>query len=86
MLGDTVPAPTVCDSVWFADGNIVLKAGTSLFKVYQGILCRESQLFKDIFSLPQPTAEETYEGCRMLTVHESAEDMELFLSTMFDHT
>ena len=85
------PAPTSPvqdDTLWFSDGNIVLRAGTSLFKVYRGILCRESKLFQDIFTLPQPSTEpeETYEGCLMLKMHDSAQDLKLFLSTIFDHT
>lgn len=74
--------------LWFSDGNIILRAGGTLFKVYRGILCRESRLFQDILSLPQPTSdlEESYEGCAIIDTHDSASYMDLFLSTIFDHT
>lgn len=39
---------------WFTDGNIVLIAGNAIFKVHRGQLERQSEMFRDLFSVPQP--------------------------------
>ncbi|KAG0698779.1 hypothetical protein DFH29DRAFT_990994 [Suillus ampliporus] len=40
--------------IWFADGNIVLIADSAAFKVHHGQLERHSEVFRDLFSVPQP--------------------------------
>lgn len=52
--------------LWFEDGTVVLQAGRTLFRVYSGILARHSPIFKDLFTLPQPSDAETYEGCPLV--------------------
>ena len=39
---------------WFDDGNIILQAESKLFKVHRGVLSKHSEVFRDMFSLPQP--------------------------------
>lgn len=73
--------------LWFEDGNIVLQAKNTVFKVYRGILTRESTVFADMFSLPQPDASksaELYEGCQLVKMHDDASDLDLFLNAIFD--
>lgn len=70
--------------LWYDDGTVVLQADKTLFKVYKGILSRESSLFRDMFSLPQPaTGVEMYEGCQLLKIHDDAAQMSLFLLALF---
>jgi hypothetical protein len=46
----------VHSSIWFADGNIILvAAGSAAFKVHRGQLERHSEVFYDLFSVPQVT-------------------------------
>ena len=72
--------------LWFEDGNIVIHAGATVFKVLKSMLSKESQLFKDMFSLPQSSAAgETYDGCALLHVQETAEDFCLLLSAIFHY-
>lgn len=40
------------ESLWYEDGNIVLQAQCVLFKVHRGILARQSDFFKNMFTLP----------------------------------
>ena len=40
--------------LWFADGSVICKAEQTLFKVHISLLCRHSEFFRDLFSLPQP--------------------------------
>ena len=42
---------------WFADGSIILLAGDVLFRVHKSFLARHSVVFRDMFSLPQPSQE-----------------------------
>ncbi|TCD66526.1 hypothetical protein EIP91_001302 [Steccherinum ochraceum] len=50
--------------LWFDDGNVVLAAENTLFKVHRTILAHHAEVFKDMFTFPQPPqTEETYDGC-----------------------
>lgn len=40
--------------VWYDDGNVVLAAENQAFRVYSGILAQQSQIFADMFAIPQP--------------------------------
>ena len=42
---------------WFADGSIILLAHDVLFRVHKSFLARHSLVFRDMFSLPQPSLE-----------------------------
>ncbi|KAJ7652432.1 hypothetical protein DFH06DRAFT_535853 [Mycena polygramma] len=76
-------SPTRSD-VWFADGTVVLQANATLFRVYRGVLAAQSPIFRDAFSIPQPATQETYEGCPLVVLHDSAEDLRLFLLATHD--
>ncbi|KAF5352848.1 hypothetical protein D9756_006344 [Leucocoprinus leucothites] len=71
---------------WFRDGSIVLCVDKTLFRVHQTILGKHSEVFEDMFSLPQPTAEEedTVEGCRVVMLHDSRDDFVDLLSAIYD--
>lgn len=64
-------APTTrADRVWFDDGNVVVQAEQTLFKVHKSILALHSTVFKDMFSIPQPPPEGEImvEGCPVVRV------------------
>lgn len=42
---------------WYDDGNIVLQAELKQFRIHRSILSANSVIFKDMFSLAQPTVE-----------------------------
>ena len=42
------------EDVWFSDGNMVLEAERYAFKVYQGLLAQNSEVFRHLFFIPQP--------------------------------
>ncbi|KAJ7642455.1 hypothetical protein DFH06DRAFT_928666, partial [Mycena polygramma] len=44
----------------------------------------QSPIFRDAFSIPQPATQETYEGCPLLVLHDSAADLRLFLLATHD--
>ena len=77
-----------CPDVWFDDGNCVLQAEDTLFRVYTGVLSKYSSFFKTLFALPQPPNDDSavleYEGCPVVSLHDSAADMHNFLKSIFD--
>ncbi|KZP30915.1 hypothetical protein FIBSPDRAFT_1037856 [Athelia psychrophila] len=79
------PVDPVRSDIWYRDGNIVLQAGITQFKVYQGALGEASSVFKDMFSFPQPPAAdmELVEGCPVVHVSDSAEELKIVLQAIF---
>ncbi|KAJ7753408.1 hypothetical protein DFH07DRAFT_774153 [Mycena maculata] len=51
--------------LWFEDGNLVIQAGNSQFRVYRGILAARSPVFHDILSIPQPADAELVDSCSL---------------------
>ncbi|KAH9935080.1 hypothetical protein B0H21DRAFT_76663 [Amylocystis lapponica] len=69
---------------WFADGNIVLLVGRAAFKVHRGQLERQSDVFRDLFLIPQPPNQETIDGCFWVELHDSASDVLFLLRALYD--
>ena len=70
--------------LWFDDGTIILQAGTSIFRVYKGLLAARSPVFLDMISMPEPDQMELMEGCPLVRLEDSAEDLEYFLRCIHD--
>lgn len=68
---------------WYADGNIVLQAGNTQFKVHRGVLSRQSSVFEDMFSIPQPADNQNGE-CPVVVLSDSVEDWEVLLTLLYD--
>jgi hypothetical protein len=73
------------DELWFADGTLIVQAGKSLFRVYGGILARESPIFHDMLAIPQPNDAETMDGCNVVRLTDDAWDLKCFLKAIFDY-
>lgn len=70
---------------WFSDGSIVLCVDKMLFRVHQTILGKHSEVFEDLFTLPQPIKEEEMvEGCRVVMMHDSKEEFGDLLNAIYD--
>lgn len=70
------------------DGSVVLSVENTLFRVHQTILVNHSQVFADLFSLPQPNSseggDEVIEGCRVVVLSDdSAADFEHLLGAIY---
>ncbi|KAJ7159354.1 hypothetical protein C8R43DRAFT_994508 [Mycena crocata] len=72
------------DSLWFEDGNIIIRAQTSLFRLSRGILMRQSPIFADMFVIPQPPDAETMYSCPVAEIPDAAEDATVFFRALFD--
>ena len=75
---------TTDPTVWYEDGNIVLVAGSTAFRLYKGILASVSPVFRDMFSLAKPedgpgSEGGTIDGCPVVHLTDSAKDLRWFL-------
>jgi hypothetical protein len=102
---NALPEPSKHPDLWFCDGSIILRAEDTLFRVHKSQLARHSPFFRDLFSLPQPSADNTtssptvvangnaplqidttneIEGCPVLRLYDTAEDVENLLMALYD--
>ncbi|KAJ3558149.1 hypothetical protein NM688_g1092 [Phlebia brevispora] len=78
------PEPKRHEKLWFEDGNVVLQAGDTMFRVYRGMLCNASVIFRDMFSMPQPPEGETIEGVPHVKLHDSPWELADLLDVLYD--
>lgn len=70
--------------VWLEDGNVVLVAEGTAFRVLRSILAKNSEIFRDMFKIPQPESTEMYAGCPVVKLHDSKADLRWILKTLYD--
>ena len=70
--------------IWYEDGSVILQAENTHFKVYRGVLSESSSVFKDMFLIPQPLslASELIEGCTVVHLSDSAQELEYVLRAL----
>lgn len=85
---ETMPSDSVVRSqeLWFDDGNTVLQAENTQFKVHRGVLSKHSPIFADLFRVPQPTNEPTVDGCPVVQLPDSADDVTHILAVLYGDT
>lgn len=71
---------------WFDDGTVVLQAELKQFRVYRGILSAYSNVFKEMFSLPQSAGRGEVEGCPIVHLDDSADDLGIVLEFLHGFT
>ncbi|KAF9221159.1 hypothetical protein BS17DRAFT_712267 [Gyrodon lividus] len=79
-----VPKALVRSDIWFADGNVVLIAGSAAFKVHRGQLERHSEVFKDLFVVASPCADKTVDGCPTVDIYDCPSDVYHLLVALYD--
>ncbi|KAJ7865616.1 hypothetical protein B0H14DRAFT_2347912 [Mycena olivaceomarginata] len=70
--------------LWFDDGNIVLRAGGSLYRVYRGTLTSRSSVFQVMLSLAPPPNSELVEGCPLVELADPEVEVTPFLRAIFE--
>lgn len=82
--GPTEPVTPMRSSIWYPDGNIILQAEGFQFKVHKSILAQSSSVFDGMFSIPQPPMadDELVEGCPVILLSDSSEDVEYVLQAI----
>ena len=74
------------ESLWYQDGNVILQAEGMQYKVYKGLLAQQSTIFKDMFSLPQPSEtmnSDMVEGCPVVHLSDAAGEVTFVLEEIF---
>jgi len=77
------------DLYWFNDGNVILQAEETLYRVHSFMFARHCGVFKDMFSIPQPSvqteADLRIEGCPVIPLTDKIEDVENLISLLYDN-
>lgn len=81
---DGLPKALIRSDIWFSDGNIVLIADSAAFKVHHGQLERHSEVFRDLFSVPQPVDQNLIDGCPSVELHDRPTDLYHLLIALYD--
>ncbi|KAI0089227.1 hypothetical protein BDY19DRAFT_944764 [Irpex rosettiformis] len=69
---------------YFDDGNVVILAEDTIFRVHKGVLSLHSGVFKDLLNLPQPPGGETLDSCPLVRIQDTAFHIKWLLETMYD--
>ena len=69
--------------IWFSDGNVVLAAEGYAFKVYQGLLAQNSEVFRNLFSITQPRFVEAEDDCPLVQLSDHPVELRHFLRVLF---
>ncbi|KAL4246431.1 hypothetical protein ABKN59_009645 [Abortiporus biennis] len=82
---DVKPAER-CKEFWFEDGNIILLAEETSFRVHKTFLSRHSTVFNDILNIPQTQDSlcTQVDGCPTIYLSDSKEDIHCMLSVLYD--
>lgn len=71
------------EEFWLYDGSVVLAVGDTLFRVHKTVLANHSEVFADLFTVPQPLGEDTIDGCHIVRLHDNREDFIDLLRAMY---
>lgn len=73
------------EEVWLNDGNVVIGAETTAFRVHRSVLSLHSDVLRDMFTLPPPTddGQEMMEGYPVVRVSDMAADMRHMLKALY---
>ncbi|EMD34217.1 hypothetical protein CERSUDRAFT_140580 [Gelatoporia subvermispora B] len=68
---------------WYLDGNVVLIAGEIAFRVFRGQLSQHSDIFRDLFEIPQSSSMEQLDGCPVVRLYDDPNDIIHILRALF---
>ncbi|KAK7025093.1 BTB domain-containing protein [Favolaschia claudopus] len=74
---------TTRSELWNEDGNIVLQAANTQFRVHWSVLARSSSVFSDMQGLPQPAEQPLVDGCPILEISDDPDDVEYLLKALY---
>ncbi|KAF8887171.1 hypothetical protein BD779DRAFT_533356 [Infundibulicybe gibba] len=72
---------------WFDDGTIILSTIVESigFRLHRSVLVRHSEIFRNMFEVPQPHADaEYYEGCQIVQMPDSCADLTHLIKALYD--
>ncbi|KII87445.1 hypothetical protein PLICRDRAFT_142726, partial [Plicaturopsis crispa FD-325 SS-3] len=72
-------------NIWYQDGSIVLEAERLQFRVHISVLAAHSLIFKDMLEIGQSSVGEyAVEGCPLVHLSDSAQDLTYVLTAFYD--
>ncbi|KAI1795354.1 hypothetical protein LXA43DRAFT_1108512 [Ganoderma leucocontextum] len=74
-IADSGPMLKQHDEFWFDDGNLVLVAGDTAFRIYRGLLTVQSRIFENVFVSASPSTDELLDGCPVVHLSDSPDDL-----------
>lgn len=78
------PQPPTRSEPWYDDGNIIIEAETTQFRLYKGILSDSSRVLNNMFGVPQSAEDEVIiDGCPVRKVSGSADDWKFVLDALY---
>jgi hypothetical protein len=69
---------------YFEDGNVVLLAESTLFRVHRSVMALHSEIFEDMFSMPQPATVSTVDGVPLLRLSDTEKQVSWMLETFYE--
>ena len=73
--------------VWLDDGNVVVVAQNTAFRVHKSLLSRHSDVFRDLFTIPQPPVcggvVDLYDNCPVVHVSDTSFDFRELLRVIY---
>ncbi|KAH9932309.1 uncharacterized protein B0H18DRAFT_987525 [Fomitopsis serialis] len=70
------------EDFWYDDGSIILIAQDVGFRVYRGLLVKLSEIFRDLFTVPQPPHGQLVCGCPVVHLPDTAASLREFLEAL----
>ncbi|KAJ7043745.1 hypothetical protein C8F04DRAFT_1389847 [Mycena alexandri] len=70
--------------IWYSDGSVVLQAQNTQFRVHWSLLGQHSTFFRDMQTLPQPPDQPVVEGCSVVELQDSVEDVKHLLTVLYN--
>ena len=81
--------PQVTDKVvrsskfWFEDGNVVLQAEHTQFRLHRSVLSMHCPIFRNMFACSLPENGPTVDGCPLVNLSETLEDVKNFVKILY---
>lgn len=71
-------------TLYYDDGNVILRSKSTLFRVHRSILYKNSPVFRELFERREDTQPETLRGCMHIALDDSKEEVEALLNVIYD--
>lgn len=71
-------------TLYFDDGNIIIKCKRTLFRVHRSLLSRNSTVFQELFAQCDARPQDVLRGCPVLSVDDDKDDMQDLLNCSYD--
>jgi hypothetical protein len=68
--------------MWNSDGNVVLQAQNTQFRVHWIVLARHSSVFRDMQGLPQPDGQPSVDRCPVMEIYDDPHDVKYLLEAL----